>query len=91
MPYETVRDGNHPGTGLPLFKVYDADEYQDVTVRYPRPVGEVWGVGVRGVTGRCVPTGVRWQLSGSWEESPLYPVAAYGTAARAMIAAHEGA
>lgn len=91
MAYQLVRDGNYPGTDLPLFKVYDADEYQDPTVRYPRPIGEVWGTGVAGVSGRFVPTGTQWQLSGSWEVSPALPVGAYADAARAMIAAYEAA
>jgi hypothetical protein len=87
--FQLVRDGDYPGTGLPVFKVYDAEEYNDPGVRYPRPVGEVWGVGVRGVTGKFVPTGVRYQLAGSEAESPVFPVGAYGTAARAMLMADE--
>lgn len=90
MAYELVRDGNYPGTDLPAYKVFDADEYSSPAVRHPRPVGEVWGTGVRGVSGPFVPTGVRWQLSGSWDESPVYPAGAYADAARAMIAAYEG-
>jgi hypothetical protein len=81
-----IHEDTYPGTGLPVFRVYDAEEYQDTTVRHPRPVGEIWGIGVRGVTGRFVPTGVRWQITGS-SESALIPVAgAYARAAQAMIA-----
>jgi hypothetical protein len=90
MPYQLVQDGTYPGTDLPVFKVYDADEYQDPAVRDPRAIGEVWGTGVRGVTGQFVPAGVRWQISGTWEASPLYPAGAYADAARAMVAAYEG-
>jgi hypothetical protein len=89
MAYEVIRDGNYPGTDLPVFKVFDADEYNDASVKHPRPIGEVWSTGEPGVTGQSVPTGVRWQLSGSFDVSPLYPVGAYGEAARAMIAAYE--
>lgn len=89
MAYELVHDGNYPGTDLPVFKVFDADEYNNPTVRHPRPIGEVWGTGVAGVTGLSVPTGVRWQLSGSFAESPLHPAGDYAGAARAMIAAYE--
>jgi hypothetical protein len=84
--FQLVRDGDHPGTGLPLYKVYDAAEYGNPAVSRPRPLGEVWAVGVPGVTGRPVPAGVRFQRSGSWQESPLLPAGAYGDAARAMIA-----
>jgi hypothetical protein len=84
--FQLVRDGDYPGTGLPLYKVYDAAEYGDATVRRPRPLGEVWAVGVPGVTGKYVPTGVRFQRSGSWQESPVLPAGAFGDAARAMIA-----
>ncbi len=89
MAYQLVRDGEYPGTGLPVFKVYDADEYNDASIARPRHIGEVWGVGVKGVTGQFIPTGVRWQLVGSFAESPEYPAAAYGNAARAMIKAYE--
>jgi hypothetical protein len=91
MPYQMIREEDYPATGLPVYRVYDADEYQDATIARPRPVGEVWGTGVRGVTGQFIPTGVRWQLSRSFEESPLYPAGAYAEAARAMVTAHEGA
>ena len=90
MSYQLVRAGSYPGTDLPVFKVYDADEYEDATIKHPRPIGEVWGVGVPGVAVQSLATGVRWQLAGSWDESPVYPVAAYGEAARAMIAKFEG-
>jgi hypothetical protein len=90
MPYQMINDGNYPGTDLPVFKVFDADEYNDTEVRHPRPIGEVWSIGARGVTGRFVPTGVRWQLSGSFSESPVLPAGAYADAARVMIAAYEG-
>src|ERR1700685_1194986 len=63
MAFQRVRDGEYPGTTLPVFKVYDADEYNDVSVRNPRPVGEVWGVGVKGVTGEWISTGVGFQRS----------------------------
>jgi hypothetical protein len=88
--YQLVHDGNYPGTTLPVFKVYDALDYNDITIKYPRPVGEVWGVGVKGVTGQWVPTGVRYQLSGSMaesmDESAVLPAGHYGDAARAMVA-----
>lgn len=89
MAYQMIQDGEYPGTGLPVYKVYNADEYQDTSIASPRPIGEVWGVGVRGVTGQFIPTGVRFQLSGSWEESPVLPAGAYGDAARAMIRKYE--
>jgi hypothetical protein len=88
MPYQLVRDDDYPGTGLPVYKVFDADEYQDVTVKHPRAIGEVWSVGVEGVCGKFIPTGVRFQLSGSYAESPVFPAGAYADAARAMIAIH---
>jgi hypothetical protein len=97
MPYQMIAAGEYPGTGLPRFQVFDADEYQDVTVKHPQPVGEVWGVGVRGVTGRFVLTGFRWGLTG---EGPLAqaeradatePFPSCAEAARAMVAAHEEA
>jgi hypothetical protein len=84
--YQMVRDGNYPGTDLPVFKVYDAEEYNDPTVQFPRSIGEVWGVGVKGVTGSFVPTGVRYQLNGSFAESPVLAAGAYAKAANAMIA-----
>lgn len=90
MAYQLVRDGDYPGSGLPVFKVFDAEEYNDTSVQHPRPIGEVWGTGVKGVTGRFIPTGVRWQLVGSFEESPVLPAGAYADAARAMIAKYEG-
>jgi hypothetical protein len=77
---------DHAGTGLPVYEVYDADEFGDAIVRHPRAVGEVWGVGVKGVTGTFVPTGVRYQLAASWAESPVFAAGAYGTAAREMVA-----
>jgi hypothetical protein len=83
--YQLVRDGDYEDTGLPVYKVYDAAEYQDTSVRHPRSVGEVWGVGVKGVTEGFIPTGVRYQASGSYAESPVFPLGAYATAARAMI------
>jgi hypothetical protein len=95
MAYQVIREEDYPTTGLPVFRVYDADEYQDVTVAHPRPVGEVWGVGVRGVTGKFVLTGFRYGLAG---EGPLAqaeradatePFPSYAEAARAVIAAHE--
>jgi len=89
MTYQMVRDGNYPGTDLPVFKVYDADEYQDTSVKYPRPIGEVWSVGVKGVVVGNVPTGVRWALAGSSEVSELYPAGAYSDASRDMIKAYE--
>lgn len=88
MPYQLVRDGDYPDTDLPNYAVYDADEYQDTT-RIPRPIGYVWAIGTRGVTGRHIPTGTRYALAGSWDVSPVLPVAAYGDAARALIAAYE--
>lgn len=83
MAYELVLDGEYPGTGLPVYKVYPAGDPK------ARAIGEVWGVGVKGVTGLFVPTGVRFQLSGSYDESPVLPAGAYARAARAMIALHE--
>ena len=91
MPYQMVRCGEYPGTNLPLFRVFDAEEYNDASVKNPQAIGEVWSTGVRGVLDTFVPTGVRWQLYGSWDESPLYPAGAHGEAARAMIAAYEAA
>jgi hypothetical protein len=88
MSYQMQRAEDYPGTGLPVYQVFDAEEYAD-TSRRPRPIGEVWGVGSAGVTGRYIPTGVRWQLSGSLAESPTYPAGAYAEAARAMIAAFD--
>jgi len=92
MAYQLVHDGNYPGTDLPVYKVFDADEYNDTSVKYPRPVGEVWGVGVKGVTGKFIPTGVRWEIAGhmTLDDSNLLPAGAYADAARAMIAAYEG-
>lgn len=84
--YQMIADGNYPGTDLPVFKVFDADEYADVT-RTPRPVGEVWAVGVKGVSGKFVPTGTRYALTGSWAESPVLPIGAYADAAREMVKA----
>jgi hypothetical protein len=86
MAYQLVRDGDYPGTDLPVFKVYDAE---DVTAP---AIGEVWAVGVKGVTGRHIPTGVRWQLAGTGMlgASEPMPAGAYADAARAMIAALEG-
>jgi len=88
--FQLAREGDYPGTGLPVYKVYDAEEYNDTSVRRPRVFGEVWGVGVRGVTGKFIPTGVRYQLAGSWDASPVFPVGAYAAAARAMIEAITG-
>jgi hypothetical protein len=88
MSYLMTRAGDYPGTDLPTYQVWDAEEYND-TSRTPRPIGEVWAVGSRGVTGRYIPTGVRWQLSRSMAESPTYAAGAYAEACRAMIAAFE--
>lgn len=97
MPYQIIHEDYYPGTGLPVYRVYDADEYQDTTVKRLRPVGEVWGVGVKGVTGKFILTGFRYGLSG---EGPLVqaeradatePFPSYGDAARAMIAEFETA
>jgi hypothetical protein len=83
--FQMVLDGTYPGTDLPVYKVYFADEYQDVTVRFPRSIGEVWAVGFKGVTGKYIADGVRYQLNGSYNESPLFPIGAFAAAARAMI------
>jgi len=83
MAYELVRDGDYPGTDLPVYKVYPAGDPK------ARAIGEVWETGVRGVSGRFIPTGTRFQLSGSWEEAPVLPAGAYADAARAMIALYE--
>lgn len=85
MAYELVRDGDYPGTDLPVFKVFPADDPKAPAI------GEVWGVGTKGVTGRFVPTGVRWQLSRAamTDTSPLYPAGAYAAAARDMIKKYE--
>lgn len=92
MAYQMVLDGEYPETGLPVYKVYDADEYNDPSVIRPRAIGEVWGVGVKGAAAGFVPTGVRFQLSGTGDlsASPLFPAGAYAKAARAMIALHDG-
>lgn len=95
MPYQMIREGDHSATGLPVFRVYDAQEYQDVTVERPRPVGEVWGTGVAGVTGRHALTGFRWGLSGepaltqAGRADTTEPYPSWQDAARAMIAAYE--
>jgi hypothetical protein len=95
MAYQMIREEDYPTTGLPVYRVYDADEYQDVTVKRPLPVGEVWGVGVKGVTGRFVLTGFRYGLAG---EGPVAqagradatgPFSSCADAARAMIAEFE--
>jgi len=93
MPYLLISDGESPVTGLPVFKVYDADEYEDASVRRPRPIGEVWGVGVRGVTGDFILTGCRWEIAGQMtlDDSNLLPAGAYADTARAMIKAYEDA
>jgi len=97
MAYQMIREEDYPTTGLPVYRVYDADEYQDVTVERPRPIGEVWGTGVKGVTGRFILTGFRYGLAG---EGPLAqaeradatePFRSYADAARAMIAEFEAA
>ncbi len=88
MPYRLIETGTYPETGLPVYRVYDAEEYADVTCT-PRHIGEVWATGTRGVLGAYIPTGARWALAGSWEESPVYPAGHYAEAARAMIAAYE--
>jgi len=90
MAYQLARQGNYPGTDLPVFKVFDAEEYNDITIANPRSIGEVWAIGVQGVSGRWLPTGTRWQLNGSYEESPVLPIGAYAEAARQMIAKYEG-
>lgn len=89
MPFQLVREGVYPGTDLPFYRVYDADEYQDVTVKHPRAIGEVWGVGIVGVTGRFIPTGVRYSLTGSEVSSSVFGPGQYAVAARVMIARHE--
>jgi hypothetical protein len=97
MTYQLARTGDYPGTGLPLFEVFDADEYNDPTVRRPRAVGEVWGVGVRGVTGKFVLTGFRYGLAGEGalaqaeRADGTEPFPSCADAARAMIAELEGA
>lgn len=93
MPYQMVRDADYPGTGLPVYKVYDAEDYDNPMVQHPRPIGEVWGTGVAGVVpGKFIPTGVRWDLAGhmTLDDSNLLPAGAYADAARAMVAAYEG-
>jgi hypothetical protein len=93
MPYVIMRDADYPGTGLPVYKVYDAEEYNDVS-RTPRPIGEVWLTGIKGVTGDYMPTGVRWQLAGTGmlsasEEMPYTSIDAVSKAAREMIGQYE--
>lgn len=90
MNYQLVLAGNYPNTNLPVYRVFDAGEYNDPAVRYPRAIGTVWAVGVPGVSDTWVHTGVRWQLTGACDVSPLLPVGAYSEAARAMVAAYEG-
>lgn len=82
--FKLIANGTYPGTNLPTFRVFDAEEYDDVTVARPRVIGEVWAVSQHGHP--SVPTGVRYQLSGSWEVSPVLPIGAYALAAEAMIA-----
>lgn len=95
MPFQMIAAGSYPGTGLPVFKVYDAEEYQDVSIKDPRPVGEVWGVGVKGVTERFILTGFRYGFSGegpiaqAWRADATEPFRSSGDAARAMIAEYE--
>lgn len=93
MPYQMIHEDDYPGSGFPIYRVYDAEEYQDASVRSPRPIGEVWGVGIRGVSGIWLQTGVRWQLAGTGMlDSVLIEGAGagvYGNAARVMIAEYE--
>jgi hypothetical protein len=94
MPYQLIEWDTYPTTGLPIYRVYDADEYQDPAIAHPRPIGEAWGVGVRGVTGRYLQTGVRWQLAGAGlVEGTLIDEWAgpstWSKAAHAIIAAYE--
>jgi hypothetical protein len=94
MPYQMMSSGTYPGTDLPAFQVFDAEEYNDTSKR-PQPIGEVWGVGVKGVTGRFILTGFRWGLAGedmlaqARRADATEPLASSGDAARAMIAAYE--
>lgn len=84
-PVILVRSGSYPGTDLPTFDVFDADEYENASIRRPLKLGEVWAVGVPGVVpGRYIPTGVRWSRVGSWDSSPVLPVGAYAEAARQL-------
>jgi hypothetical protein len=87
MPYRLVQDATYPGTNLPVWHVYDADSY-DKPGSCPRPIGEVWATGVRGVTGTWIPTGCKWQLAGTGmlSASEEYPAHALSRAARDMIA-----
>lgn len=88
MPYRIIPAGTYPVTDLPTYDIYDADEYEDKTIRRPRPIGSVWGVGVKGVTGKYLPTGYRWSLAGAWESTEV--PGGYVTAAKELIAAYEG-
>ncbi len=81
MPYIAQHWYDNDVTGLPGYHVFDAEEYNDPTIRNLRPVGEVWITGTPAATG-YMPTGWRWQLSGTGmtgasEEMPLtsYPAA----------------
>lgn len=82
--YQLLRIGDYPETDLPLFGVFPADDPQS------HYIGEVWSVGVKGVTAKWIPTGVRYQLNGDYTESPLFGVGCHAEAARAMIAKYEG-
>lgn len=86
--FQMAEYGTYNGTDLPIYRVFDAKEYNDPTIRRPFYIGEVWGVGVKGVSGKWVPTGVRWQLTGSDDECELLPAGAYAKAARMMIEAY---
>lgn len=82
--YELVRHGDYPGTDLPNYGVYPAND--------PKApfIGEVWAIGVKGVTGQWIPTGVRYQLNGDYTESPVFAAGNYAGAAREMISKYEG-
>ena len=63
MAYQLLRIGDYPGTDLPLFGVFPAEDPKS------HHIGEVWAVGVKGVAGKWIPTGVRYQLNGGF-----YPI-----------------
>jgi hypothetical protein len=95
MPFIAQHWCDSDATGLPEYWYFDAEEYNDTSIRNLRPVGKMWITGVSGVTGKYMPTGWRWQLEGTGmlgasEEMPLssYPEA-IRAASRLIMAAAE--
>lgn len=83
-----VRADNYPGTQLPTFDVFDAEEYNDPTLRNVRPIGSVWAVGNRVIEGYRFGLAGEDALSQALRADETSPLATPAKAAYALLTAY---